>query len=173
MPSRSDRDAYADIFDDNPFEDVDPLEVYGQLQWDKHPEAVWEIEAPEPLIALGELAAIDLRDLGADAWDEHDAPFLAVGRDSNMLFSLPKDRDGAPPSHVPKFNPDDPDWTFVGCVEQTDYYSDKGDEAGYYYHRHEKPYPQLWEHKDGCQVWVPSHHEGGPSYAVGKPGIIG
>lgn len=172
MPKRSERDSYGDVFEGNPYEGVEPLDMYAELQWDKDPEAVWEIDAPEPLVALGELAGFDFGE-DIETWSEEDAPFLAVGRDSNRLYVLPKDEDGAPVARVPRFNPHSPRWRCLGPVSQTDYYSDKGNEPAYYYHEHEDPHPTVWEHDSGCRVVVPARHKGRRSYAVGKAGIVG
>lgn len=172
MPKRSDRDSYGDVFERNPFEDMDPVQMYRELQWDNEPRDVFEIDAPEPLVGLGTIAALEYELGGAECWDEDSAPFLAVGRDSNMLYAVPR-LGGRPPSRVPDFDPEDPAWACLGPVKQTDYYADKGGELGYYYHEHEAPFPTLWQHADGCQLLVPADHEGAPSYAVGKPGIVG
>lgn len=174
MPKRSDRDVYGEAFDQNPFEDMEPLDMYTSLQWDKEPEAVWDIEAPEPLVAIGELARLDFAgDSLHEAWDEELAPFLAVGRDSNVLYVLPKDVHGAPVDEVPEFDEHDPSWTYKGLLKQTDYYSSKGNEDAYYYHEHEDPYPELWEHENGVCVLIPQRHKGKRSYAVAKEGIVG
>lgn len=164
---------FGDAFDVNPFEDMDPEEMYGALQWDKDPEASWEIEAPEPLVALGELAGLDIEG-DMELWqDDGSAPYLAVGRDSNALYVVPKDDDGGPVHDIPEFNPRDPSWRKVGRVSQTDYYSSKGNEPAYYYHEHENPHPTLWEHESGVRVLVPATHKGKRSYAVAKEGIVG
>lgn len=173
MPKRSERDMFGEAFDRNPFEDFDPEDMYGQLQWDKEPEAVWEVDAPEPLVALGELAGLDWGDDDLELWDEDRAPFLAVGRDSNALYVVPKDEDGAPLENIPEFDPGCPDWRKLGTVRQTDYYSSKGNEPAYYYHEHENPLPTVWEHKSGTRVLVPANHNGKRSYAVAKEGIVG
>lgn len=164
---------FGDAFERNPFEDVDPLEMYGEIQWDKEPQAVWEVDAPEPLVAIGELAGLDWGEDDLELWSEEDAPFLAVGRDSNALWIVPKDEDGAPLERIPRFNPRSRAWRCLGEVSQTDYYSDKGNEAGYYYHNHEAPYPQVWEHASGVRVLVPADNDGKRSYAVAKEGIVG
>lgn len=173
-PKRSEREMFGDAFDRNPFEDFEPLDMYEALQWDKEPEAVWEIDAPEPLVALGELAALEYEhEQRAEKWSEHEAPYLAVGRDTNVLYVVPKDASGGPVHHVPAFNPHSRQWRRVGQVSQTDYYSSKGNEAAYYFHEHEAPHPTLWEHTSGCRVLVPARHRGKRSYAVAKEGIVG
>lgn len=172
-PSRSDRVAFGDAFEGNPFEDLPPLEAYAALQWDKPPEAVWEIQAPEPLVALGDLAGLDWGSDELELWNEDEAPYLAVGRDSNMLYVVPKSKRGQPLARIPKFNPASCAWGRIGRVRQTDYYSNKGGEPSYYYHNHEPPYPTVWEHPSGVRVVVPARHKGKRSYAVVKEGIIG
>lgn len=171
-PKRSERELFGDAFDRNPFEDFEPLDMYEQLQWDKEPEAVWEIDAPEPLVALGELAALDYG-RSHEKWAERDAPFLAVGRDTNVLYVVPKDAGGGPIHRVPTFNPRSTKWRVVGQVRQTDYYSSKGNEPAYYFHEHEAPHPTVWEHTSGVRVLVPANHRGKRSYAVAKEGIVG
>jgi hypothetical protein len=173
MPKRSERDRFQYAFDGNPYEDVPPLEAYSRIQWNREPEEVWQLEAPEPLVALGDVAGFDWGGDRLELWEDGpSAPYLAVGRDSNLLYVLPKTR-GAPPKRVPKFNPKSAAWQKVGPVYQTDYYSNKGDEAGYYYHQHEPPYPTMWIHNSGCRVMVPAKHRGGRSYVVADEGIIG
>ena len=81
MPKRSERELYGDAFEGNPFEGADPLDMYGELQWDKDPEAVWEVDAPEPIVAIGDLAGFEWDDDELELYHEDDAPFLAVGRD--------------------------------------------------------------------------------------------
>ena len=174
MPKRSERELYGDAFEGNPFEGADPLDMYGELQWDKDPEAVWEVDAPEPIVAIGDLAGFVWDDDDElELYHEDDAPFLAVGRDSNVLYVVPKDNDGAPLETIPEFNPRSSAWRRVGRVKQTDYYSNKGNEAAYYYHEHENPHPVVWEHESGVRVLVPSRHKGKRSYAVAKEGIVG
>ena len=50
--------------------------------------------------------------------------------------------------------------------------SEKGGEAGYYYHDHEKPYPTIYGYEDHF-VCIPARHRKGRSYAVNDEGIIG
>ena len=173
MPKRSERELFGDAFEDNPFEGLDPEAMYGELQWDKDPEAVWEVDAPEPIVAIGDLAGFEWDDGELELYQEESAPFLAVGRDSNVLYVVPKDEDGAPLERIPKFSPRSRDWQRIGPVVQTDYYSSKGNEAAYYYHEHESPHPIVWEHVSGVRVLVPSRHKGRRSYAVAKEGIVG
>ncbi len=184
MPSRirqtrhnapvSDRADYSEVFDGNPFEDFAPIEMFEDLQWGNPVTNEWEFDAPEPMVALGELAGLGYEGKPAELFDDDGtAPFLAVGRDSNDLWVIPKAENGGPVD-VPEFDADDPDWREVGEVSQTDYYSGKGGEDGYYYHNHEGPYPVVWEHVDGCRYIMPAvTNDGMRSYAVGKAGIVG
>lgn len=173
MPKRSEREMYGEAFDQNPFEDMDPEEMYRAVQWEKDPEAVWEVDAPEPMVAIGELAGLDFGEDELELWDEDDAPYLAIGRDTNVLYVVPKDEDGAPLEDIPAFDAGDDAWSEMGQVRQTDYYSDKGNEPGYYYHNHEDPFPTVWEHDSGVRVVVPADNDGKRSYAVAKEGIVG
>lgn len=172
MPKRSDRRDFSEAFESNPFEAFDPEDMYAQIQWAKEPEALWDIESPEPLVAIGDLAGLDFGQ-EVETWSEEEAPYLAVGRDSNVLYVVPKDEDGAPAEIIPVFNPRSKHWKCIGAVRQTDYYSSKGNEAAYYYHEHEAPFPQLWEHSSGVRILVPATHKGARSYAVSKEGIVG
>lgn len=173
MPKRSDRVEYGDAFEDNPFADLPPLEAFAELQWNKTPDAVWNIDAPEPLLAIGDLAGLDWGHDDFELFDESEAPYLAVGQDSNMLYIVPKSARGAPLERIPKFNPRSRAWAHLGSVRQTDYYSDKGDDPAYYYHNHERPYPHVWLHTSGVRVIVPAKHKGRRSYAVAREGIVG
>ena len=173
MPKRSERDEHWDVFDGNPFEDMPVEEMYADLQWGNDPNAVWDFDAPEPMAAIGQLAGIEVEDAIELHDDDGKSPFVAVGQDSNNVYIIPK-ADSGGPVNVPTFNPRSSSWRNLGEVTQTDYYSDKGGELGYYYHNHEGPYPTLWEHaRSGCRVLVPARHRGKRSYAVGKAGIVG
>lgn len=172
MPKRSDRAQFGDVFEGNPYDGVEPDSMYRDLQWGNEPNAVWEIDGPEPMVAIGELAGFDWGSEGLELWGEDEAPYLAVGRDSNALYVVPRDGDG-PIDFVPPFDHADPDWRALGTVRQTDYYSSKGGDDAYYYHNHEAPYPTVWEHTTGVRVVVPARHKGRRSYAVGKAGIVG
>ena len=160
------RDTYAHRFTGNPL-DRDPLEAYRTLQWGKAHENTWEHDGPEDLVCLGSLAALELEDGREAKWSERRAPFLAVGVSSNDLYAVPKRRNGEPVSV-----PDGP-YHYVGQVGRTDYYSDKGNEPGYYYHEHQNPYPALYESDGGVLLWRPARHRGRRSYVVAKEGIIG
>lgn len=166
MPKRSEREIYGDIFNENPFEDFDPEDMYRELRWDNEPQEIYDIDAPEPLATIGDLAQLKL-DCDDLQWDESESPFLAVGRDSNCLYIIPRDEQGNPVD-VPKSG-----YVSIANVLQTDYYSDKGGEDVYYYHKHENPYPKLLVHRNGVAVIMPRKHKNRRSYAVGKYGIVG
>lgn len=166
MPKRDERGEFSDAFDGNPFAGDSPQQAYEALQWGNAPRNVWDIEAPEPLVLLGNVAKLFFTGGEQYQWDEQHAPFLAVGLDSNTCYVLHKKRNGRP--HNLYLDPR----SYVGDVRRTDYYSDKGGEPAYYYHDHQAPYPQLWE-VEGGYVLLPSSHEGRRSYAVVKEGIVG
>jgi hypothetical protein len=161
MPTR---DKYPrDYFESNPFEGEDPENVYRRIRWGKEPDSVREIEAPEPLVSLGDAAAVVLTQGVACLFDEGEAD-LAVGVESNKVYIVPKGLE-----EIPKDN-----YEYLGESRQIDYISVKGDEDGYYYHEHEKPYPKVYIHAvSGVLVVEPSEHEGRRSYAVSDEGIIG
>jgi len=173
MPKRSERDDYSEVFDRNPFEGIEAEEMYGEIQWGNDPKATYDFDAPEPMAALGDVAGLDV-DGDIELFDDDgQSPFIAVGRDSNNIYLVPKSEGGGPVD-VPKFNPRSGSWRKLGRVRQTDYYSGKGGEDAYYYHAHQGPFPTLWEHtKSGCRVMVPAKYKGKRSYAVGKDGIVG
>lgn len=157
-----------DIFIDNPFEGLDATEVYRKLRWGNDPDQEWDIEAPEDMATLGTVARIDFADR-REEWDEDEAPFLAVGLTSNMLYMVPRDADGNPETPIPH-GPYEP----VGAIKRIDYYSNKGDEESYFYHDHEPPYPIVAENSEtGIRLIVPADHQGNRSYAVDKEGVIG
>jgi hypothetical protein len=173
MPRRSERDAYADAFEGNPFEGFEADAMFTELRWGDAPADEWAIDAPEALAGLGELAMLDL-DTHDAVWsfDEQNGPFVAVGVDSNCVYLLPRLRDGGPVRRFPPFDPGR--WEKLGRVRQTDYYSIKQGEAAYYYHEHERPFPIAWrEPTSGVIVFVPAGHKGRRSYAVAKEGIVG
>lgn len=170
MPKRSDRDLYSHAFNGNPYEDIDIEDMYGDIQWGKKPDNISIVDGPEDMATIGDIAKVKLEDGDID-FDE-DVSFLAVGQDSNHLYIVPK-QDKNPIEEIPEFDPDNEDWEDAGEVVETHYYSDKGDEPGYYYHTHENPYPNLWIHESGVGIIVPAEHDGEPSYAVIKEGIIG
>ena len=166
MPKRSEREIYEDIFLNNPFEDFEPEDMYRELRWDNEPEEIFDINSPEPLATIGDLARLKL-DTDDLNWSETESPFLAVGRDSNCLYIIPRDNNGNPVD-VPTSG-----YWDIAKVKQTDYYSDKGGEECYFYHKHENPYPRLLVHKNGVAIIVPQKHKNKRSYAVGKYGIVG
>lgn len=166
MPGRD--DFPKDIFEDNPMDGLDAHDVYKKLRWGNEPDEVFEFTGPEDMATLGTLARIDVGDEEWE-WDEAEAPFLAVGVDSNKLFIVPRDAHGNP-TDVPKSG-----YEALGQVERVDYYSDKGDDEAYYYHEHEPPYPTATVHKgSGVMVIEPAEQEDGSrSYAVDEEGVIG
>jgi hypothetical protein len=173
MPKREERDLYSHAFDGNPFEEFDAEEMFESLQWGNPVSNIYDIEAPEALATLGDLAKLD-SDFGVFDFDENDAPYLAVGNDSNYLFIIPKGLIRKNPNPViPIFNPSSPEWDEKGLVNETHYYSDKGNDEAYYFHEHQTPLPSLWQHKSGIAVLIPADNKGIPSYAVAKEGIIG
>ena len=177
MPRRSEREDYAHAFQENPFAGLDAGEIYSELRWGDTPNEQWEIHAPEPLAGLGELAALHFSGRaprhGNERWDEDEGPFVAVGANSNRVYLIPRDEQGAPIRRIPEFTPNK-GWVLCGRLKRTDYYSVKAGEPAYYYHDHEKPYPTLWEHrKSGVRLLVPARHNGKRSYGVVKEGIVG
>jgi hypothetical protein len=151
----------AEYFEGNPFEGKTPIEIYRKIQWGNEPRELLPIDAPEPLIALGEAAQLILGDRVIE-WDEGEA-HLAIGAESNKLYIFPVGTKRIPESG----------YEAIGEVEQTDYYSDKGGEPGYYYHEHDAPYPQAFQTAGNCFVIEPETEDGVRSYAVGEEGIIG
>lgn len=158
----------AEYFTGNPYEGLDPEEVYKRIQWGNEPIALYELDAPEALANLGELAMLQ-SEVDQLEYGEEEAPFLALGVDSNRLYIIPKDENGEPV--------DVPNGPYVEVcqVTQTDYYSDKGGEEAYYYHEHEEPFPSLFIHlQTGVMIIEPVKDEDGTrSYAVGDEGVIG
>jgi hypothetical protein len=166
MPSRSDRETYSKAFDKhNPFEDKNPHQIYSEIQWGNAPKKIFKINAPEPLVALGELAA--LYTSKGDMEFEEQEYFISVGAHRNILYFLPI---GVRIQKVPDL--DVRKWKRGPLVTETHYYSDKGGEPAYYYHEHEKPFPRLWW-SGNIGILVPSNHKGKRSYAVIKEGIVG
>jgi hypothetical protein len=159
MPTR--KDFPAEYFEGNPLEGADLEEAYRRLQWGNEPRELIDIDAPEPLVALGEAARLELADR-VITWDEGEY-HLAIGLETNKVYLFPKDLRVIP----------DSGYESVGEVEQTDYYSDKGAEEGYYYHEHEAPFPECLMHPSGVIVLEPIETEEGRSYAVSDEGIIG
>lgn len=170
MPKRSERDKYSHAFDGNPFEGMNPIDVYKSIKWDNDPKDLFDIDAPEPLVALGEVAKICLLDGTEESISEDEAPFLALGTNSNSLYIIHKDENGSPIDVPLDFDK----YKLIGEVKATHYYSDKGNEEAYYYHDHEEPYPLLYRHpKTGVCILLPQDNNGNPSYAVAREGIIG
>lgn len=164
------RDRYIDRFDGNPLEDMDPESAYRHIRWGRDPEDLYEIESPEPMVSLGQLARLDFEEGETIQWDEGDAPYIGVGLESNRLYVLPE-AEGGGPIDVPELDR----FRLVGDVERLDYYADKGDEHGYYYHHHDEPFPRLLEDgATGAMVLEPAELDGElPSYIVDEEGIIG
>ncbi len=154
-------------FEGNPYEGIEPEDAYRRLRWGIEPQEIFEIHSPEPLITLGDIAKIFTPN-GVAKFAEYEAPFLALGTLTNILYFIPKV--GGRPVHVPKHP-----LKFVCVVTRIDYYSDKGGEAAYYYHDHEPPYPWLYQQPStGVCILKPSTCEDGSrSYAVGDEGVIG
>lgn len=165
MPKRSDREVFDGAFDGNPFKDKSPHEIYTKLQWGNKPKKIYNINAPEPLVSLGELAAFYTT--AGDYEFEENKFFIAVGANTNILYFLPINKSI---NNVPSLSIRN--WTKGPHVKETHYYSDKGGEDAYYYHEHEKPYPRLWT-RGHMGILVPSNHKGKRSYAVIKEGIVG
>ncbi len=169
MPKRSDRIKFLNRFrGGNPFEDTDVAGMYKKLRWGNNPDEAWTIDAPEDMATIGELARLDFDDGTREEYDEYEAPYLAVGLDTNRLYVVPKDAEGNPVD-VP-----DAGYVDIGSLKRTDYYSDKGGTPALYYHKHERPLPSVFENPDtGCRIIAPRRWRGGPSYVVSEEGIIG
>lgn len=157
-----------EYFNTNPMEGESAEEAYKRLQWGNSPNNSFRIEAPEPLSALGRLAKVFFDPKGVNSFKDN-RYYVAVGVETNYVYFVPMDKRHRPISFPEDFleicQP-------VAKVRRTDYYSEKGGEAGYYYHDHEKPYPTLCQ-AEGHFVLAPSRHRGGRSYAVNDEGIIG
>jgi hypothetical protein len=168
MPRRGERHKFpAGIFTGNPLAGRTPDEAYELLRWGNPAREKFTINAPEPLVALGELAQL-ITDDGqvAQYADDHTSPFLAVGHSSNLLYIVPR------PHSRPLDVPHGP-YVARARLKQTDYYSDKGGEESYYYHRHERPYPTLYYSPSGVGIIAPANHKGMRSFAVAEGGIVG
>lgn len=165
MPKRSDREVFDGAFDKNPFERKSPFQIYSILQWGNTPKKTFRIQAPEPIVCLGELAALYTTD-GDMEFDENKI-FIAVGAHYNILYFIPINK---PIKHIPPINIKH--WKRGPRVRETHYYSDKGGDEAYYYHEHEKPFPTMW-YRDNVAILVPSNNNGKRSYAVIKEGIVG
>ena len=170
MPRRGERGKFpAGIFKGNPLAKMSPAEAYKYLRWGNAPRQSFTIDAPEPLVALGELAAIILLDRREQRWpDDGRSPYLAVGKNTNIIYFVPRAEDGGPARLVPS-GP----YYELGLCRRVDYYSDKGGEEAYYYHDHEPPYPVLFYEPRGTMVLLPQAHRGGRSFAVAEGGIVG
>lgn len=169
MPKRSEREMFDEsIFEENPFKDDKPTAIYRKLKWGNEPSKLFPIDAPEPLVCLGEVAQLIDDKKRVKKYREGYGPFLAIGAHSNLVWFIPQQK-GHPLKRIPKTG-----YVRVAKVRQTDYLSDKGGEDAYYYHKHERPYPTLWIHeKSGCMVLEPARFKGRRSYAVAVEGIVG
>lgn len=158
----------ARYFEGNPLAGETPHGAYKRLQWGNNPKKAWKIEAPEPMAVLGRLAKLFFVGGKSQSFDDWDF-YLAVGTKSNRVYLVPMD-DERRPLAFPR--------GYLGMVEaivgirQIDYFSEKGNEEGYYYHKHERPFPMLYGAYDHF-VLEPAKHNGGRSYAVNDEGIIG
>jgi hypothetical protein len=164
------REKYAHLFEENPFAGRNPREMFSLLHWGNTHSKEFVIDAPEPLVMLG-MAKV-LKGMTADFEFLDGEAFLAVGGNSNQLYIIPR-VDNKPLTRIPKFSQRTA--RYVDKIKQTDYLSTKGgDNEDYYYHKHERPYPGLWlNHAAGVGYLVAATHNGKPSYAVGKEGIVG
>jgi hypothetical protein len=163
------RDSFPkEYFDGNPYEGETPEEAYKRLRWGNEPNEVFEIDAPEPMATIGTVAKL-IAQGGSVSYTEAEAPYLAVGLETNRVYIVPRRPDGGPVDI-----PSGP-YTDLGLIQQIDYYSDKGGEEAYYYHEHEAPFPSLCIHEgSGVALIEPDEMEDGSrSYAVGDEGIIG
>jgi len=166
MPGRDDFDS--EIFEGNPFEGLNSKEVYRKLRWGNEPDEIFTVNAPESMATLGTVARIDSGETTFE-FDESEAPFLAVGTKSNMLYIVPRDERGNPQSPIPSGPYEE-----IGEITRLDYYSNKGDEECYFFHEHESPFPILVENPEtGIQMVIPVDNDGSRSYAVDEEGVIG
>lgn len=166
MPERL---KYAHLFKGNPFASKNVKQTFSLLHWGNAHEYETEIDAPEPLVMLGVMAKFILEGKSTELVFRKGEAFLAVGHKSNRLYVVP--RKGNSPIDVPPFSRK---MQRVGKVAQTDYWANKGGTTEhYYYHEHEQPYPTLYIHKSGVGYLIAARYNGGPSYAVGKEGIVG
>lgn len=164
MPKRSDREVFKGAFDGNPFAKLSPQQIYSKIQWGNKPKKIFNINAPEPLVALGTLAELHFKETKV-VYNENEF-FIAIGANSNILYFVPI---GKPIIEIPNFGLQ---WKKGKFVHETHYYSDKGGEECYYYHEHEKPFPRLYGYKN-FGLLIPSNNNGKRSYAVIKEGIVG
>jgi hypothetical protein len=154
-------------FEDNPYDGLDAQAMYERIRWGNAPTETFEIDGPEDMATLGTVAMLDMEQ-GAVKFGEDEAPFLALGTDSNRLYIVPI-VDGEPMDI-----PSGP-YVEIGEMFQLDYYSDKGGEDAYYYHEHEEPFPRLYMNlESGVCILEPAEMEDGSrSYAVSDEGVIG
>lgn len=163
MPKRSDRKVFPGVFGKNPFHGMNPEDIYKEIQWGNSPKEIIDIDAPEALISLGTLAKLISPKKSVDI--DKDSYNLAIGSDSNLLYIFPIGT-----SFIPEI---DDSWTIGPSIKETHYYSDKGGEDCYYFHKHEKPFPIMIAHDNDVHVIVPKRFNGQRSYAVIKEGIVG
>lgn len=168
MPKRSERDKFdARSFETNPYKGKSPRQIYKSLQWGNTPNSVVEIKSPESLIALGRLATLYHSGTCLLSGKNY---FLCVGSSSNYLYFLPIKN-----KRVPVKTHSGQAWVKSCKVTRTDYLSSKGEnEENYYYHNHEKPFPELYvDRGTGVGILIPSNNKGKRSYAVIEAGIVG
>lgn len=170
MPKRGERHKFPKgIFKGNPLAGMSAEEAYKLLRWGNAPKQSFTIDAPEPLVAMGEVAAIYLLDGRQQQWEDDGAsPFLAIGKHTNIIYFVQRAEDGGP-ARVISSGP----YHELGLCRRVDYFSDKGGEPAYYYHDHEPPYPVLFFEPRGTMVLLPQAHNGGRSFAVAEGGIVG
>lgn len=165
MPKRSDREVYAKYFGKNPFNGISPEKIYKELKWGNQPKEVISIFAAEPLVSLGYVAKIFMTN-GYTINCSKNKVHLAVGANTNYIYMFPRGT-----TKIPYHNEQ---WKSLSLVQQTDYYSDKGNEECYYYHEHEPPYPILSRFPNkNIFMLLPQDFNGQRSYAVIKEGIVG
>lgn len=156
-------------FDGNPFEGLNPHEVYKKLQWGNKPKNTWMIEAPEPMCVLGRLAKLRMAQTNREQKFRDYSYYVTTGVYSNHVYFVPIVRGHKPASFAKDFLQRAAP---IAKISRTDYFSEKGGDEGYYYHDHEPPYPTLLEY-GGHYILAPAQHRGARSYAVGSEGIIG
>ena len=161
---------YAHLFRGNPFKGTRPEEAFSILNWGNQHKRAFEIDAPEPLIMLGMAKDVFLVD--RRLCFRRGESFLTVGHRSNELYFIPRVNNG-PLTQIPPFSR--ATCKRIGRVRQTDYWSTKGRHGErHYYHEHEEPFPVLWIHQASKVGYLrAANHNGKPSYAVGKEGIVG
>jgi hypothetical protein len=156
-----------DYFDKNPLAGENALGAYRRLQWGNKPRYTWRIEAPEPMAVLGRLAKLVFAGKGQQNYPDW-SMFVSVGTRTNRVYLVPMK--GRKPVPFPlRFNQR---CEAIVKLRRIDYYSEKGNEEGYYYHDHEPPFPTLRGLNDHFVI-MPAKHRGGRSYAVNDEGIIG